>query len=88
MMRADVIVLFGPAADDDLGLSSGREPLSAQHLSAECAVEGLILAGFPRRSRIEPDRLNADTPEPFDLLVVEAPVFGLGGMPTLRQPYC
>jgi hypothetical protein len=41
-VRADGIVVLPPRFDDDLGLASGAEPLDAQALVTELAVEGYM----------------------------------------------
>jgi len=44
---AGVIVLPEPEIDDDLRLSSRREPLSIQDFAAQRAVEAFVVAVLP-----------------------------------------
>jgi hypothetical protein len=48
LMRADVVVLPEPLVDDDLGLAGRDEPLGIEHLSAQRAIEPLVVAILPR----------------------------------------
>ena len=53
------------ASLDDLDLSGGEEPLGVKDLLAQGPVEALVVAVFPRRSRIDLYGLDADFYEPF-----------------------
>ena len=55
-MRARVVVLPEPVIDDDLGLLGCREPLRVENLTAQCAIEPLVVPVLPRRSRIDDAR--------------------------------
>ncbi len=61
-MRADVVILLEPRVDHNLCLSRCGKPLSVQHLPAQRAIETLVVTVLPRRTRIDPDGLNAEAP--------------------------
>ena len=63
-MRSSVVVLFEPLINDDLSLLGRREPLGIEDLPTKCAVEALVVSILPRRSRMDADRLDADTSKP------------------------
>ena len=58
-MRAGVVVLSEPVIDDDLSLLGRREPFGIEYLTAQRAVEPLVVPVLPRRSRVDADRLWA-----------------------------
>ena len=64
-MRADVIVLAEPAIDDRLGLSGCWEPFSVEYLTAEGAVEALVISILPRRAGIDLHGGYAHPPQPI-----------------------
>ncbi len=53
-----------PTPDDDLGLSHRIEDLAIEQFVPELAVEALIVAILPRRSRLYVKRLHPDPAEP------------------------
>lgn len=58
-MRPDGVVILPPSLDDDLGLSAGAEPLDAQALIAELAVEGFARAVLPRLAGVDQGGIDA-----------------------------
>src|SRR6476620_9829843 len=65
-MRPDFIVMAAPGFDDHLRLASAAEPLEAQALVTEAAVEALVHAVLPRLTRIDQRRFDARLLQPFE----------------------
>ena len=64
-MGPDVVVLAEPLVDDDLGLPGGGEPFGIQDFAAQGSIEAFVVTVLPWRARVDMDRLDADTDEPF-----------------------
>jgi hypothetical protein len=58
-VRAHRDVVLPPHVDDDLGFATGAEPLHAQALVAELAVERFVGAVLPRLSGVDVGGFNA-----------------------------
>ena len=65
-MRPNCIVMSTPGFDDDLRFATTAEPLDAQALITESAVEALIHTVLPWLPRIDQRRLNASGLEPLE----------------------
>src|SRR6476660_931545 len=65
-MRPDFIVMAAPGFDDHLRLASAAEPLEAQALVTEAAVEALVHAVLPRLTRIDQRRFDTRLLQPFE----------------------
>ena len=63
-MWPGVIVLLEPVVDDDLSLLGRREPLRIEYFSTQGPIEALIVSILPWRSRVDADRLDANTSKP------------------------
>jgi len=55
-VRSDGVVVSAPLLDQHLRLLEGIEDLAIQHLVTELAVELLVVAVLPRRSRLDIER--------------------------------
>src|SRR6476661_2973133 len=65
-MRPDFIVMAAPGFDDHLRFTSAAEPLEAQALVTEAAVEALVHAVLPRLTRIDQRRFDTRLLQPFE----------------------
>ena len=63
-MRSGVVVLSEPVIDDDLRLLGRREPLRIENLSAQRAIEPLVVSVLPGRSGIDTDWLDTNSSKP------------------------
>jgi hypothetical protein len=63
-MRSDLVVLTPELLDRDLRIDSVSEPLHAQALIAEFAIERLIIPVLPWLSRIDMCRIDVRLQEP------------------------
>ncbi len=64
LMRSNVVALFEPAIDDDLGLYHRREPVRIENLPAQRAVESLVVSILPGRSAIDTDWFDSNPSKP------------------------
>ena len=64
-MRTNLVVVKTPGFDDGLGFGSGAEPLHAQALVAELAVEALADAILPGLAGVDQRGLDALVGDPF-----------------------
>ena len=64
-MRAHLVEVFAPGFDDALGLGARPEPLHAQALVGEFAVEALQRAVLPRLAGIDQGGLDALIDDPL-----------------------
>src|SRR5436190_7535859 len=77
-MRPHCIVVASPGFDDYLGFASTAEPLDAQALVTESAVEALVHAVLPRFAGVDQGGLDAGALQPLENGVAEEfrPVVG------------
>ena len=64
-MRANVVVALAPSLEDDNRFATGGEPLDAQALIAEFAVEALVAPILPGPPRIDERRLDVLLDDPL-----------------------
>src|SRR5579872_6906993 len=64
-MRPNLVVVTSVLLDDDLGIDSVPEPLHAQALVAELAVERLVGSVLPRFSRINVRGIDVGLSQPL-----------------------
>ncbi len=64
-MRPDGVVVTAPRLDQYSCFSEAVEDLAVEQLIAQRAVEALVVAILPRRTRHNVQRLHANLPEPF-----------------------
>ena len=65
-VRAHRVVMLAPGLDDDLGLAPRAEPLDAQALVTEFAVERFVGAVLPRLSGVDERGFDARVGNPFE----------------------
>ena len=65
-VRADGVEVEAPGFDDDLRFCARSEPLDAQTLVAQLAVEALVVGVLPRLARIDQGRADAGMGEPLE----------------------
>ena len=63
-MWPSVVVLSEPLIDDDLGLFCRREPFRIENLSAQRAIEPLVVSILPGRSGIDTDWFDSNPSKP------------------------
>ena len=65
LTRSDVIILSEPPIDHDLSLLGCGKPFGIEQLATLRAIEALVISILPGGARIDPDRFDTDTYQPF-----------------------
>ena len=64
-MRSNLIEVFSPSLDQNLGFLAASKPFQAQTFIAEFVIEALIGGILPRLARVDERRIDVSRAEPL-----------------------